>query len=153
LLTIVNAIAKLPFMCKFAPSNYYLTTTNHNIQMKKEKFKYNPETLSYEKVEVTWSERILRSLLVIGPAVVLAFIFQLVFAGMFQSPYEKELETENAFLNSQLDKMNTEVALAMEVLEDISDRDNEIYRVVFNAEPFPEEIRQMEPEDPTSMQN
>ncbi|MCB9222798.1 MAG: M23 family metallopeptidase [Crocinitomicaceae bacterium] len=111
--------------------------------MKKEKFKYNPETLSYDKVEVTWKERILRSVLVIGPAVVLAFIFQLVFAGMFKSPYEKELEQENAFLSSQLDQMNSEVALAMEVLTDISERDNEIYRVVFNAEPFPEELRQM----------
>ena len=87
--------------------------------MRKDKFKYNPETLSYDKVEVTWGERLLRSLLVIGPAVVLAFVFQLIFAGMFKSPYEKELENENAYLNSQLDEMNSQVSLALAVLDDI----------------------------------
>ena len=111
--------------------------------MRKEKFKYNPETLSYEKVELTWNERLLKMAIVIAPAVVLAFIFQLAFAGMFKSPREQELERENAFLNAQMDEMKTDVALAMEVLDDISERDNEIYRVVFNAEPFPEEVRQM----------
>ena len=111
--------------------------------MKRAKFKYNPETLSYEKVEVTWKERILRMLVVVAPAVVLGFVFYVIFAGMFKSPYEEQLERENAYLNQQLDKMNTEVSLALNVLDDISQRDNEIYRVVFNAEPFPDEIRQM----------
>jgi len=111
--------------------------------MKKEKFKYNEETLSYEKVEVTWKERILKGALFVGPAVVLAFIFQILFAGMFVSPYEKQLEQDNAFLNERLDVMNADLALLMPVLEDIKNRDNEIYRVVFNAEPFPDEIRDM----------
>lgn len=111
--------------------------------MRKEKFKYNPETLSYEKVQITWRERILKATLVIAPAIVLGFVFQLIFAGIFESPYEQELEKENAFLNEQIDEMNSKVVLAMAVLDDISDRDNEIYRVVFNAEPFPDELRQM----------
>lgn len=111
--------------------------------MRKEKFKYNPDTLSYEKVELSWRERLLRASIVIGPAVVLAFVFQIAFAGMFTSPHEKELERENAYLQAQMEEMKTDVSLALEVLEDISERDNEIYRVVFNAEPFPEEIRQM----------
>jgi len=111
--------------------------------MRKEKFKYNPETLSYEKVQITWKERILKATLVIAPAIVLGFVFQLIFAGLFESPYEKELQKENAFLNEQIDEMNSKVVLAMAVLDDISERDNEIYRVVFNAEPFPDELRQM----------
>lgn len=111
--------------------------------MKKEKFKYNPETLSYEKVKITWKERILKATLVIAPAIVLGFVFQLIFAGLFESPHELELEKENVFLNEQIDEMNSKVILAMTVLDDISERDNEIYRVVFNAEPFPDELRQM----------
>lgn len=111
--------------------------------MRKEKFKYNPETLSYEKVEVTWNERLLKMAIVVAPAIILAFLFQLAFSGMFKSPREQELERENAFLSAQMDEMKTDVALAMEVLDDISERDNEIYRVVFNAEPFPDEVRQM----------
>ena len=47
--------------------------------MKKQKFKYNPETLSYDKLELSWKEQVLRSLLVIAPAVVLGFGFYLLF--------------------------------------------------------------------------
>lgn len=111
--------------------------------MRKEKFKYNPETLSYEKVELSSTERLLRSVIVIGPAIVLAFIFQIAFSGVFTSPHEQELERENAFLHQQMDQMNGDLVLALDVLDDISERDNEIYRVVFNAEPFPDEIRKM----------
>ena len=111
--------------------------------MAKEKFKYNPETLSYDKVKVTWKARIIKASLVVAPAIVLAIIFQLIFAGVFKSPYEQTLEKENLFLNQQIDEMNDKVSLALTVMEDISKRDNEIYRVVFNAEPFPEELRQM----------
>ncbi|MEX1001901.1 MAG: M23 family metallopeptidase [Crocinitomicaceae bacterium] len=111
--------------------------------MKKAKFRYNSETLSYEKVEITWRELLFKITLFVAPSAVLGFVFYLMFAGMFKSPYEAQLEKENLFLNQQLDNMNSEVALALNVLDDISERDNEIYRVIFNAEPFPDEMRQM----------
>lgn len=113
--------------------------------MRKEKFKYNPETLSYEKVEIGWGERLIKISLVVAPAIVLAVVFQLVLlsSGWFQSAREKELEQDNAFLNAQLDVMRNDVSTAIAVLDDISKRDNEIYRSVFNAERFPSELRQM----------
>ena len=111
--------------------------------MRKEKFKFNPETLSYEKVQVSWKERLLKTALFVAPAIVVGLGFYFVLGSIFKSPYEKQLETENAYLNSQLDKMNEELARDLAVLADISQRDNEIYRVVFNAEPFPDELRQM----------
>lgn len=111
--------------------------------MRKEKFKFNPETLSYEKVEVSWKERLLKTALFVAPAIVVGLGFYFILGSIFKSPYEKQLELENANLNSQLDKMNEELARDLLVLADISQRDNEIYRVVFNAEPFPDELRQM----------
>lgn len=113
------------------------------ILMQRQKFKYNPETLSYEKVEVSLKERILKTLLVITPAIVLGFVFQMLFAGMFKSPYEAELEREITFLEEQLEADRENYALSLAVLNDLEKRDNEIYRVVFNAEPFPEELRTM----------
>lgn len=113
--------------------------------MRKEKFKYNPETLSYEKVEIGWGERLVKVSLVVAPAIVLAVIFQLVLlsSGWFQSAREKELERDNAFLNAQLDVMRNDVSTAIAVLDDISKIDNEIYRTVFNAERFPADLREM----------
>ena len=41
-----------------------------------QKYKYNPESLDYEKVESSFREKLLKSLLVIAPAVLLAIATQ-----------------------------------------------------------------------------
>lgn len=111
--------------------------------MKKQKFRYNPETLSYVPVETTWGQRILKALLVIAPAIVLGIVFQFLFAFIFPSATEKKLERENAFLQERLDEMNEDITLSLAVLNDIEKRDNEIYRVVFNADKFPDQMREL----------
>lgn len=111
--------------------------------MKKQKFRYDPKTLSYEKVELSWKEHVLRTLLVIAPAVVIGFGFYLFFSTIFISSNEISLEKSNADLTKQLSEINDELLLMSAVIEDLEKRDNEIYRVVFNAEPFPEQLRQL----------
>ncbi|MFT5823710.1 MAG: murein DD-endopeptidase MepM/ murein hydrolase activator NlpD [Crocinitomix sp.] len=111
--------------------------------MKKQKFRYNPETLSYDKVELSWKEHLLRALLVVAPAVVLGFGFYLLFSSFLISTNEQALERENADLNKQIKEINEELLLITAVVDDLEKRDNEIYRVVFNAEPFPEQMREL----------
>jgi murein DD-endopeptidase MepM/ murein hydrolase activator NlpD len=113
--------------------------------MRKEKFKYNAETLSYDKVEVTWGERLLKVSLVVAPAILLAFVIQVVISstGLFKSAKEAQLERENEFLNSKLGEMNDDLVLSMAVLKDIEDRDNNIYRQIFNAEKYPDALRKL----------
>jgi murein DD-endopeptidase MepM/ murein hydrolase activator NlpD len=124
--------------------NLYAITDRISVFIvKKEKFRYNPETLSYDKVKVSWKESLLKVVLVIAPAIVIAFLFQIAFASMFKSPYEKDLEREISFQEKTNADHAKQIALLEKVIEDIEKRDNEIYRVVFNAEPFPEELRQM----------
>ena len=111
--------------------------------MKKQKFKYNPETLSYDKVHVTWRERILRSLIFIAPAIVLGVVFSFLFSSIFPSSSERKLVRENENLRNNLTVLQEDVMLMTKVMTDLEKRDNEIYRVVFNAEPFPDELREM----------
>lgn len=111
--------------------------------MKKQKFRYNPDTLSYDKVEVSWKEQVLRVLLVIAPAVVLGFGFYVLFSSLFSSREEVHLRNENVQLQTQLTEMRQDIILMNQVVEDLEKRDNEIYRVVFNAEPFPEQMREL----------
>ncbi|WP_070138248.1 M23 family metallopeptidase [Crocinitomix algicola] len=111
--------------------------------MKRQKFRYNPQTLSYEKVELSTKERILRSLLVIAPAVVLGFCFYLVFSSFFKSAHEVSLERELAMLEQEMAEVSEQLTLMTAVQDDLEKRDNEIYRVVFNAEPFPEHMREL----------
>jgi murein DD-endopeptidase MepM/ murein hydrolase activator NlpD len=111
--------------------------------MKKQKFRYNPVTLSYDKVEVSWREKLLRVILVAAPAIVLGFLFYLLFSSLFKSTREKNLEIEYANVSAQITQMNEDYALVERVLEDLQKKDDELYRVAFNAEPFPENLRKM----------
>lgn len=108
-----------------------------------QKYKYNPETLDYEKVESTIGQKLLRSLLVIAPAVLLGFVFQFVFSMWFKSPAETKLAVENKFLQSKIEDQAESLKLMDEVLQDLESKDNSIYRVIFNAKPFPSDIRKM----------
>lgn len=60
---------------------------------------------------------------------------------IFGSPSEKELKTENSRLKSQYELMSKELDNALGVLQDIQERDDNLYRVIFNADPIPEDIR------------
>lgn len=111
--------------------------------MKKQKFRYNPVTLSYDKVEVSWREKLLRVILVAAPAIVLGFLFYLLFSSLFKSTREKNLEIEYANVSAQITQMNEDYALVERVLKDLQKKDDELYRVAFNAEPFPENLRKM----------
>ncbi len=108
-----------------------------------QKYKYNPESLDYEKVESSFREKLLRSLLVIAPAVLLGFVFQFMFSFWLKSPNETKLELENDFLRSKIESHNESLKLMDMVLNDLENKDNAIYRVIFNAQPFPNEMRKM----------
>ncbi|MFD1552651.1 M23 family peptidase [Putridiphycobacter roseus] len=108
-----------------------------------QKYKYNIETLDYEKVKSTFGQKLLKSLLVIAPAIVLGFVFQFVFSLWFISPSEAKLKQENKFLQTKLENQTESLNLMDEVLKNIEEKDNGIYRVIFNAQPFPSEYRKM----------
>ena len=110
---------------------------------KKEKFKFNEDSLSYDKVEVTLGQKLLKSLLVIAPAIVLGIVFQFIFSAWFKSPNEIALEKEIYTIKNQVLQNQADLNLNEEVIIDMTKRDDEIYRVIFNAEPFPKEMRNL----------
>lgn len=58
------------------------------------------------------------------------------------SPKEKLLKQENSQLKAQYELLNKRMEQVAVVLEDIQRRDDDIYRVIFEAEPIPKEIRE-----------
>ena len=108
-----------------------------------EKFKYNKDTLAYEKVKSTFGQKALKALLVIVPAIILAVILQFTFSFWISSPKEIKLERENKFLAEKIKIHEEKIKFVDEVLDGIEKKDNGIYRVIFNAQPFAREYRQM----------
>lgn len=103
---------------------------------KKTKYYFNRETLSFEKIEITFI-RVLKHIgiyTLIGITIGIVAFF--VISRLFASPMEKSLKKENEelrnrykFLEKQLDEMNN-------VIGDLRLRDNNLYRVIFQADPL-----------------
>ena len=56
---------------------------------------------------------------------------------IFGSPSEKELRKENSKLQAQYNVLSRRLDEAMGVLQDIQQRDDNLYRVIFMADPIP----------------
>jgi len=105
------------------------------------KYRFNTKTLSYEKIEADWKQRSLKISTFLVASLFAGFIFFFIGAKYFDSPKEKLLKQENSQLKTQYDILNKRMSQAEEVLADVQKRDDDIYRVILEAEPIPKEIR------------
>lgn len=109
--------------------------------MAKTKYKFNPESLSYDKVDSGFKEK-LKSLIpymlsVFGGTIALYAVFTF----FIDSPKEKMLKRENEKLKLQYELMNKEISGITEVLQDLQYRDDNIYRTIFGKKPIAPSIR------------
>ena len=109
--------------------------------MGKTNYRFNPDTLSFDKIERSIKSLIKKVLGYLSTGVVSGLIFFFVFLQFFDSPETKRLKRENQQLLSQYALMNKDFDKISKVLEDIENRDDNIYRVIFEAEPIPSTIR------------
>jgi len=109
--------------------------------MAKAKYRYNPHTLSYDKIELSTKNKLFRSSIFIGAGLVMGAIFFVLSYTFIDSPKEKQLKREIAHLQSQYVVLNKKLDEGAVVMDDIQHRDDNIYRVIFETEPIPTEIR------------
>lgn len=105
------------------------------------KYRFNTKTLSYERISLGWKQRTLKISTFLIASLFVGFIFYVLGNKLIDSPKEKLLKKENSQLKSQYDLLDKRMDQADDVLADIQRRDDDIYRVIFEAEPIPEEIR------------
>ena len=110
--------------------------------MAKVKYYYDSETLSYRKVERKKSHAFGKILIFITASLLMGLLFTIaVFNFGLDTPKERRLERERDNLLLQYSVLENKMDIASEVLENIQDRDNEIYRVLLDANPIPNEVR------------
>ena len=110
--------------------------------MAKKKYKINPETLAMEQVEHGFRYWLRQTGIYILAGIVLGIGFLYLFLIFFPSPREKQLLREKATMESQLDVLNSQVDQMQVVMTDLQQRDDNLYRVLFGAEPIPMSVRQ-----------
>lgn len=109
--------------------------------MSKIKYKFNTKSLTYEKVTIPIKKRVWQVLSYLATGLVFATITIILAYKYLDSPKEKQLQREIAELSLQYELLNSRMAEVSEVLDDVQNRDNNIYRTIFEAEPIPENIR------------
>jgi murein DD-endopeptidase MepM/ murein hydrolase activator NlpD len=108
---------------------------------KKIKYHYNTNTLKYEKVELSLGRKALRVLGYLASVAVFASIVMILAYSYIDSPKEKQLKREIESLNLQYELLQNRLKIMEVVMTDLQDRDDNIYRVIFEAEPISADIR------------
>lgn len=108
---------------------------------KKVKYVFNHKTLSYEHARLTVRHYVLKILSYLSTSVV--FTAVILFAGtyFFDSPKERMLKRELRQYELQYKLINDRLEKIQVVLDDMADRDDNIYRVIFESDPIPTEAR------------
>lgn len=109
--------------------------------MRGKKYKYNTKTLSYEQIELTAKDRLLKLLTYTMSGVVFATLFLVVTFYFFDTPEERQLKRENEKLVHEFEILNQKLDNVSKVLANIQERDDNIYRVILEAEPIADNIR------------
>ena len=105
------------------------------------KYYYDTESCRYERIRVSTWDIIWNSLGFLTLALLLAAGIVFVYITYFESPEEALLRKENEELKIYYDLLSTEVENANNMLSNLQERDDNIYRVIMGAEPIPEEVR------------
>ncbi len=108
---------------------------------KRIKYFYNTNTLKYEKVEISLTRKIFRVLGYLASVAVFATMVMIFAYTYIDSPKEKRLKREIEQLTLQYDFLQERLKIMEVVMEDLEDRDDNIYRVIFEAEPISDDIR------------
>ncbi len=109
--------------------------------MPKTKFKFNPETLAYEKVQITFKRRLYKFFRTFIALSFTAGIILTVMFYFFDTPKEKMLQRENNFLVTQFKFANKKLENLHALIKELQERDDNIYRIIFEAEPIPSTVR------------
>jgi len=120
---------------------YYV---NRKQAVKKVKYYYNTSSLRYEKLETPLRVKLLRIFGFIAAAIVTAVIIAFIAFRFIGSPKEKLLAQQNAALKDDLEDIEKDVQSLVNQMKELENRDNKVYRAIFEANPIPDSARAKE---------
>jgi len=109
--------------------------------MAKKKFHFNPETLSYEQIEHTITHWLKQLAIHALSGASLGIIFFFIFVSTIPSPEEKQLTQDKSHMEAQYKVLDRQLQEVQYVMNDLQQRDDNLYRVIFQADPIPLSVR------------
>jgi murein DD-endopeptidase MepM/ murein hydrolase activator NlpD len=129
-------------LCVFQCKGTKLGEFQKGFLMSKIKYYYDTETCKYERVKVRKRDVVINALGFISLSLILAVGIIVVLSQYFDSPKEVALRDENEELKLYYELMQDQVDGMDAMLSVLQEKDDNVYRVVFEAEPIPETVRE-----------
>jgi murein DD-endopeptidase MepM/ murein hydrolase activator NlpD len=109
--------------------------------MAKVKYRFNAHTLSYDKIVISLKTKIKRFLALFSTTLVTSVLVAVGILQFYESPRMRVLHKENERLLTQYQLLYKDLNNVEKVLDEIEQRDNNLYRVIFESDPIPSTIR------------
>ncbi len=109
--------------------------------MAKTGYRFNPETLSYDKIHLSLKKKFWSVIAKFFSSLSLALVIFLIFSAIIDSPKEKALRREKEEILAQYHILNSEIERLDAVLKNLENRDDNVYRMIFESEPIDASIR------------
>lgn len=110
--------------------------------MTKIKYYYDNTKLSFEPYKLKWWQKVLRVLGFLSSTLLFASLIIWLAYTYFDSPKEKQLKREIELMAFEYEKLQGKLDLLEKSTLELQDRDENLYRVIFEAEPIKPAIRQ-----------
>ncbi len=101
----------------------------------------NPSTQDIEVMKTSKSKALLRFVLVFLSFLGVAFLFAILLFTFFKSPKEMMQARELEYMKLQYEILNDRLDNMEVLMTDMEERDNNLYRVMFEADPIPSSVR------------
>jgi len=109
--------------------------------MKKTKYHFNTKTLSFEEFKGSVKQKFFRFFSILTSGMVISATVMFVLYSFIDSPKEKVLKRENEKLKLEYAMLNERMNQVSAILVNLQNRDDNIYRTIFEAEPISDEVR------------
>ncbi|MDR1866334.1 MAG: M23 family metallopeptidase [Bacteroidales bacterium] len=109
--------------------------------MLKSKYKYNPDLLSYDRIRISLKRVLVKAFTFLTASLAIIVASYILLSSFFDMPRERVLLRELNQMTSHYDQLDRKLKQLEAVLGDMQQRDDNIYRTVFEAEPIPQAVR------------
>lgn len=108
---------------------------------KDNKYVFNPKTLSFDRFVEPLMNKVVRVIVFLLSTFVFALAIVVLIFYFFGSPKEKMQAREIEYLRLQYEILDNRLNDMESLAEELQKRDNDVYRVIFEADPIPSSVR------------
>ena len=108
--------------------------------MKKIKYRYNPESLNYDKIKTSVRKTTVKAFTFFTASVTITIVYYLIFSQFLPTGKERRLIHEIDKMMENYTELTGKLQQIEDVLANVQQRDSNLYRMFFESEPVPQTI-------------